>query len=97
MALRTILVIMLAACGGASSENEPQTAKEKQALEATEKDDENTKKWSGWRYKGERNDCFYVVGRACFKTEQQACAKAACKAPKKCDVSGAGPATVTCK
>jgi hypothetical protein len=104
MALRTILVVFLvgtvvAACGGGSSTGDPQTAKEKQALEAKEEGSgQPGQKWGGWRYKGDRNDCFFVFGRQCYKTEAQACAAAKCKAPKKkCDVAGAGPATITCK
>ena len=55
------------------------------------------KRWGGWRYKGDRDDCFYVVGRKCFKTQPAACKAAACKAKKKCSVIGGGPATVSCK
>ncbi|MBX3155726.1 MAG: hypothetical protein KF773_06990 [Deltaproteobacteria bacterium] len=106
MALRTILVPVAliaaaacAACGGSSSSaNEPQTAKEKQALEAQEEGtSQNSRKWGGWRYKGDRTDCFFVVGRQCFKTEAQACAAARCPGKKKCTSSGAGPATIACK
>lgn len=102
MALRTILVLVAllgaAACGSNSTGNEPQTAKEKQALEAQEEGgSQNSRKWGGWRYKGDRNDCFFVVGRQCFKTEAQACAAARCTGKKKCSSSGAGPATIACK
>lgn len=99
MSLRTLLVItLLGACGGGSSSNDPQTAKEKQALEDKEEGgSQNSRKWGGWRYKGNRNDCFFVVGRNCFKTEAEACKIASCKAPKKCASTGAGPATVACK
>jgi hypothetical protein len=100
MSLRTIVItgLLLAACGGTSSSNDPQTAKEKQALEDKEEGgSQNSRKWGGWRYKGDRNDCFFVVGRNCFKTEALACQNAKCKAPKKCASTGAGPATVACK
>lgn len=90
------------ACGGnASSADEPQTAREKQLLEAKksgELDKDKDKKWGTWRYSGDRNDCFYVVGRKCFKTEPAACKSLACdKKKKKCTVVGGGPATVSCK
>jgi hypothetical protein len=54
------------------------------------------KHWGGWRYQGARDDCFYVVGRRCFTDEKKACAAAKCKSGE-CDVSGGGPATVTCE
>ena len=87
----------LTGCGGGKpASDEPTTAKEKQAREAREKgEDDGGKKWGGWRYQGNRDDCFYVVGRKCFKTEDAACQSLRCKS-KKCDVSGGGPATVAC-
>ncbi|MCX5744488.1 MAG: hypothetical protein NT062_18510 [Proteobacteria bacterium] len=93
-----VLLATLAACGTTSETGgkEPRNAKEKQQLEAA-KDPDNTKKWGAWRYQGERNDCFYVLGRKCFKTENTACQAAHCKSPKTCEVTGGGPATVTCK
>jgi hypothetical protein len=85
--------------GGGTATNEPTTAKEKQALEAqNDPDGEPTagKKWGGWRYKGERDACFFVVGSRCFKTENAACQAAKCKSPKKCAAAGAAPAQVSC-
>jgi len=55
------------------------------------------KKWGGWRYQGDRGDCFFVFGRRCYKTEDTACKAAHCKAPAKCTAIGAGPATMSCK
>jgi hypothetical protein len=95
-------VIVAVACGSntAKTTNEPQTAKEKQLQEAKasgELSGGDAKKWGTWRYSGDRNDCFFVVGRKCFKTEAAACKTVACKAPKKCNSVGGGPATVSCK
>ncbi len=91
--------MLLFACGSAQVDpNEPQTAKQKQLQEAKANGDEidkPTTKWAGWRYTGTRSDCFYVVGRRCFKTEKAACAAAHCKAGK-CTSTGAGPATTAC-
>jgi hypothetical protein len=88
------------ACGGPSADkHEPQTAKEKQRRDAKahgEDVDKPNAKWGGWRYQGQRSDCFYVLGRRCFKTEAAACATAHCKAPAKCVASGGGPATISC-
>jgi hypothetical protein len=104
MSLRSLwFVVGLAcmSCGGTqeSDPNEPQTAKQKQALEAKNSGeaDKASTKWGGWRYQGDRKECFYVVGRHCYKTENAACQAAHCKAPKKCDSVGGGPATVSCK
>jgi len=54
------------------------------------------KHWGGWRYQGSRDDCFFVVGRACFDDEKRACAAARCKSHR-CKVEGGGPATVSCE
>ena len=99
------LIVLLAACGGADVDaNEPQTAKEKQLEEAKangELDGSGGRPWGGWRYQGDRNDCFYVVGRRCFKSKKAACATA-CRVPVKtaaasmCTIDGGGPASVTC-
>lgn len=83
---------------------EPQTAREKMlADEKANKDKDGddakppgSKQWTGWRYQGERKDCFFLVGRKCFKTEKAACGAAKCKAPSKCETEGAGPATLSC-
>ncbi|MEJ7603938.1 MAG: hypothetical protein WKG01_39020 [Kofleriaceae bacterium] len=103
MSLRSIVVVLvLAACGNGTiqtSSDEPQTAKEKQALEAKQKGnlDARDKSWGTWRYSGDRENCFYVVGRRCFKRENAACQAAKCRSPMKCQTAGAGPATVACK
>jgi hypothetical protein len=83
---------------------EPQTAREKMLAEekankAKEEPDAQppgSKKWAGWRYQGDRKDCFFVVGRKCFKTEKAACSAAKCKGPSKCENDGGGPANVSC-
>jgi hypothetical protein len=83
---------------------EPQTAREKMLAEEKANKDKpeadaqppGSKKWAGWRYQGDRKDCFFVVGRKCFKTEKAACAAAKCKAPSKCEDDGGGPAVMSC-
>ena len=95
------LVVSLAVgCGGGaapSRSDEPTTAKEKQRrdAEASGEADPSARKWGGWRYTGDRNDCFFVVGRRCFKTEAAACAAARC-GKRTCETTGGGPATVAC-
>ena len=98
--MRTLWVViaLAAGCAGAKVDpDEPQTAAEKQRRDAMKNGtaDENGGKWGGWRYKGDRNDCFFVVGRNCFKTEKAACN--ATKCPSECKVVGGGPAQVSCE
>ncbi len=111
LAVATI-VVMLAACGGkphlhratatAEEDDRPKThdAAERARAEAAANPEEPVsgegKHWGGWRYQGTRDDCFFVVGRRCFDDEHKACAAAKCKSGE-CDVTGGGPATVTCK
>lgn len=104
MSLRSVLPLLLAAtvglgCGGPPAKSsEPTTAKEKQRREAKAngEDDGGSKSWGGWRYKGDRNACFFSVAGRCFKTEAAACSAAKC-GKKKCTADGGGPAIVSCK
>jgi len=104
MSLRLVCLVLAlrlaAACGGSANEaDEPQTAKEKQYAEAKKKgelDEPKHKSASTWRYSGDRKDCRYVIGRKCFKDQKTACGAAACGGAK-CEVVGAGPASVSCK
>jgi hypothetical protein len=102
MSLRTFCFVALLGCSGPSkgqvAPGEPQTAREKQYAEAKKSGelDDGSSKWGKWRYTGDRKSCFFVAGRACFKTENAACQSIRCKSPAKCKASGAGPATVSC-
>ena len=102
MSLRMISLGVLAAlavgCGGeAPRSDDPQTAKEKQRREAAASGDASPTggKWGAWRYTGDRDECFFIVGRKCFKSQAAACAAARCGS-RKCEVTGGGPATVAC-
>lgn len=94
-----LVVLALFGCGAATRSDEPTTAKEKQLREAKASGDYSSsdKNWGSWRYSGDRSDCFFVVGRRCFKTENAACQSTRCKRPKKCNTVGGGPASVSCK
>ncbi len=97
-----LMVLLVVACGGAkTTADEPQTAREKQLAEAKasgELDDNKGKNWGTWKSTGDTKDCFYVVGRKCFKTKATACASLGCgNKKKKCSAVGGGPATVSCK
>jgi hypothetical protein len=100
--VRCLAIALLVACGGSTkTTNEPQTAREKQLADAKasgELDNNKGKNWGTWKYTGDRDDCFYVIGRKCFKTQKAACGQLACgNKKKKCNVVGGGPATVSCK
>jgi hypothetical protein len=98
MRLAGLLLACAVACSSSHPRSkEPRTARDKQLREARANGevDPPASKWAGWRYQGDRADCFYVLGRRCFKTEKAACAAAKCK--KKCEISGGGPAAVTCE
>jgi len=106
MSLRVVplLVAFLLGCAGESmkvKKGEPQTAREKMLAEQKanpDPEDSGGKSWGGaWRYQGDRKDCFYRVGRKCYKTEKAACSAARCKTPARCALEGAGPATVKCE
>jgi hypothetical protein len=93
-----VVLALAAGCGGGASEaDEPQTAREKQYAEAKkngELDDTGPSKKGGWRFKGDRKDCRYLVGSKCFKSQANACKAAGCG---HCAFTGAGPATVSCR
>lgn len=104
MSLRPVWLVLafvvVVGCGTAAmttDPNEPQTAKEKQKreAEASGETDRKSSKFAGWRYQGDRKDCFFVVGRKCFKSQEKAC-YAACKT-KQCKNDGGAPATMICK
>ncbi len=89
---------LVLACGSDPPKSgEPTTAREKQRREAAAAGETSTTggKWGGWRYTGDRDECFFVVGRRCFKTEAAACAAARC-GKVKCVTTGGGPASVSC-
>jgi len=110
--LSVLVLVFAVACGGSDMKvrkGEPQTAREKMLAEEKEHPSDpdaaappdkkaggTSKKWTGWRYQGDRKACFFVFGKKCFKTENAACQAAHCKAPSKCKSEGAGPATMTC-
>lgn len=101
MSLRVVLVFAIACSSSTmqTKKGEPQTAREKLLAEQkTHPDEEDAsgtgKKWSRWRYQGERKDCFFQFNGHCFKTENAACQAAKCKT--KCASEGAGPVTVKC-
>ncbi|MEO6776323.1 MAG: hypothetical protein ABI467_25480 [Kofleriaceae bacterium] len=101
LAAALALAAACAGCASGSTEADgPQTAREKQYAEAKqngELDDQKPVKKGGWQFKGDRNDCRYLVASTskCFKSKKAACTAAGCGAS--CTATGAGPATISCK
>lgn len=50
----------------------------------------------GWRWKGKRNACMFLVDKQCFDERKDACAAAGCSGAA-CVSSEAVPAQVSCK
>jgi hypothetical protein len=57
---------------------------------------EEGKSWGGWRWKGKRDDCFFVHGNQCFDQLAAACKAAGC-GEDSCTHDKAAPANVSCK
>jgi len=97
------LAVAGAACGGEAGPADPKAPKTAAARARAEANPGDSpppragKRWGGWRYRGAREECFFVVGRACFPDLARACAAAACKPDQRCNSDGAGPATVRCE
>lgn len=53
------------------------------------------KSWGGWRWKGKREDCFFVHKNQCFATLDDACKAAKCKKAD-CTHDDGAPAKVSC-
>jgi len=94
-------VVSLIACGGSArpSSGKDETAAQRARREAAAAGDDDVssqgKAWGGWRYAGDRDKCFFVVGRQCFDDLRAACKAARCD--KDCRTEGGGPATIRCR
>ncbi len=55
------------------------------------------KDWEGWRYRGDRGTCFYLVDRRCEASLAAACERAACEAGGVCATRGEAPVRVECR
>jgi len=58
--------------------------------------DDKGKKWGGWRWKGQRDDCFFRIDKGCFESFEKACKAARC-GKRKCMKDGGAPARVYCE
>jgi hypothetical protein len=78
--------------------SEKKRKKKKHRKHAPDKDavSEEGKSWGGWRWKGDRDDCFYVFKNKCFDSKSRACEAADCGSGK-CNVEEGAPSKVKCK
>jgi hypothetical protein len=95
LAATALLLLLACACGGSQSERSA-PADEGDADEPESAPSAEGKKWGGWRWKGKRDDCFFVVKNKCFDEQKAACAAAGCDEAD-CLLTGGGPAQVSCK
>jgi hypothetical protein len=82
-----IIVMFAASCG--SSQKDAAVPKGPPVVE-------EGKKWGGWRWRGRREDCFFLHKNACFPSLELACKDAGCS-KKTCTYDGKAPPHVTCK
>jgi hypothetical protein len=86
---------LVAGCGGSSPDADSPKGKK-----ADQDDEEEVsskgKKWGGWRWKGKRNDCFFIFKNECFSSMKKACRRAKC-GDTKCEHDDSAPAKVACK
>ncbi len=90
--------LALAACGGGGSESADTSAGD-DGGRVGRKDKpvpEQGKQWGGWRWKGRREDCFFLVGNECHSSLEAACKAAGCK-KSTCVHDGSAPAKVSCE
>ena len=98
MRLAALWLVLVCACGGSNqgAGSEP-TADPDDQPEAKQPESPTAegKSWGGWRWKGKRDDCFFVVKNKCFDNQADACAAAGCDEDR-CKLTGGGPAKVSC-
>lgn len=92
-----LLGLMMAfGCGG-QSKPEQTTTKVPAAQDSGAEVSSKGKQWGGWRWEGDRDNCYFLVKNTCHPTEEAACKDAGCDEGKcKVDEEGA-PAKVSCK
>jgi hypothetical protein len=107
--LSTALLIALMACGTAGTGKGKKSGEDKADADGSGQseaapgpprsyeDQGGKNEYGGWRWKGKRQDCFFVVGNKCFTELDAACTAAKCAKKKQtCRTEGGGPATVSC-
>lgn len=78
---------------GDGEDGDEKSAKKRKKMERPVS--EEGKRWGGWRWKGKREDCFYVHRNQCFASLDEACRAAKC-GKDDCVHDEAAPAKVSC-
>ena len=85
------------ACGGGGSGSSGSSAEQADHSSAPDQGgDAPQGKASGWRWKGQHQDCFFIFHNRCFAKQAAACRAAGCKEAD-CDIDGSAPAKVSCR
>jgi hypothetical protein len=94
---RFVLVVLLAlfACGGGASESSDSSSGDDTARKEKPVAEQG-KQWSGWRWKGKRDDCFFLVENECHATLAAACKAAGC-GKSSCVQDDSAPVKVSCE
>ncbi len=92
--LFSVSLALASSCGGGQETSKAGPDKGDDDSEDAEVS-EKGKKWGGWRWKGKRNDCFFVYKNECFSKLNKACRKAKC-AKDECGHDESAPAKVSC-
>lgn len=87
---------VLAACGGSSPDGAKSPESDKASADDEGEVSSKGKKWGGWRWKGRRNDCFFLYENECFSSLEKACRRAKCDKDA-CEHDDSAPAKVRCK
>jgi hypothetical protein len=95
MRLAALWLLLVCACGGSNPGEGSEPADDQEEVKPAERPSAEGKQWGGWRWKGKRDDCFFVVKNKCFDNQAEACAAAGCDEDR-CKLTGGGPAKVSC-
>ena len=96
--MRCLVTLLLAACWlsacGAKEGDESTTPSGSETEEKV--DPKKEKNWGGWRWKGKRQDCFFLYKNQCFDSRASACKAAGC-GEDTCEHDDSAPAHVSCE
>jgi hypothetical protein len=90
--------LLPAACGGggAATETASEPEVDDEALAEVEPARADGAEWSGWRWKGKRQECFFRYRNRCFDNLAAACRAAGCQ-ESRCSRDDGAPAVVRCR
>lgn len=87
---------LAAGCGSGPDKTESPGGEKADNDDGEEEVSSKGKKWGGWRWKGKRNDCFFIYNNECFSSMKKACRRAKC-GDTECEHDDSAPAKVSCK